>query len=380
MFGRIARGFLRGSGPPPGSAGFAVQEAWLNLGPPAKARDRTAMDAAWESLRTTATAAGAVAVLASMDSVDLTAGGTDSEYRSAMHMLTTAVHVFCKSRLAQAPSTTAVLRPRSTPDEPPPRAATGVPQAFLGVLPRYLGMGVREAAPTLQADGRFAMKYVWDNATVVKVSADQQLGAWQIEDFRPSGERASMSGAESFAEAARLYASTSLGSRGEGPTGEWLLQRIRAVASYFVLIPPDPEVTICLVPAVATVHLLAAMSPGAEPPILAEGTSGIKKKAMPYGVRVEPKILAKTHDGSVRAGVAIALAEYVVPAIDAAQHIAQLCAEPAVVASTIPVIGVVGSGRLEFGTSFADGDNGERWVLDTGPVDLAYLEAAAEGM
>lgn len=223
MLRRIARGFLAASGPAPGSTGFAVQQAWVDLGPPAKAGDRGAMDAAWGSLRATASAAGATQVLRAMDGVDHVSGDTDQEYRVVMHALTSAVHEFCKSPLASAPVAITGSRRNVAPAEAD-AAAKLAPDgsAFLAPLPSYLGMGVREPSWNVDMERRFVIRYLWNDAIVARVSADSRLKSWQVEDFWPTGTRATASYGRDFSSAAEQYARESLRDGASGPTGAWL--------------------------------------------------------------------------------------------------------------------------------------------------------------
>lgn len=352
----------------------------MDLGPPAKAGDRDAMDAAWESLRAAASAAGATQVLGAMDAVDHASGDSDQEYRVTMHALTSAVYEFCKSPLASAPVAIAGSPRNESPAErDAARKLTPDGSAFLAPLPSYLGLGVREPSWNVDQEGRFVIRYLWNDAIVARVSADPELKSWQVEDFLPTGTRASASYGRDFSSAAEQYARESLRDGANGPTGAWLLARVRSRANHFVLVPPDPDLVVSYVPAVAMVHLLAVIPPGSRPPNLAVGEgSDVMPQAMPFGPRATPTIVAKRPDGSVRTSVPIGLAEYIVPAIDAAQHIEQLTSDTAVVASKVPVIGAIFSGALAFGAKFAEGNDGERWVLDTGPASHDAGDPAAE--
>jgi len=102
MIKGLLRGFLRTSGPHRASAGYVVQDAWMNLGPTAQTGDRSAMNAGWATLRSRATRYAASHVLEAMNLVDVASAGDDYEYRSAMHELTKAVYEFATSPSGRA--------------------------------------------------------------------------------------------------------------------------------------------------------------------------------------------------------------------------------------------------------------------------------------
>jgi phosphate/sulfate permease len=84
---------LRASGPPPGSPGYAVHEAFVEYAEANRQADYERAAQVWDVLRATATAASASDVLKAMDAVEKSSGANFDERsaKAAIHRLRLAI-------------------------------------------------------------------------------------------------------------------------------------------------------------------------------------------------------------------------------------------------------------------------------------------------
>lgn len=241
--------------------------------------------------------------------------------------------------------------------------------AFLAELPPYLGMGVLEGPVEVDEYGTCNVRYTWAGRTIARVYADAALGGWRILDFGPNGTRASTSEGRTFMTAAQYYGRAVMGEEQPGTLCDWLGERLLPAAVSVLFITPPPGVQVVYVPACAVIRLLAAMDAGAPAPVLSLGeVTGNAIEPMPLGPRLHPSVVLQDAQGTITEREEIALAEYVVTAIDAPGAIVELFNAPNVLRK-IPVIAFLMTLEYEHAIAYRTFEDGSRVLLDTGPVD-----------